>query len=716
MEKIVFDMNGLKLIFAQTEDNLLFSGIDTEDGPLLHENLLIPPFMLGVQGAYYGGNPWATLSNSQLAKGSKLKTAEETDDALKLVYVCAGAPLEVTVIFEKTKTASVARVRTTVRNTGAAPVILTALTSAFVQGIARDEFLWNMDQSRLNIHYCNNAWCGEGQWRKASPSELGIYYTGTHVNPANFHLEKTGSQSTSRNLPLVMAEDTKNRKIYFAQIETSSSWHIEAGYRNAAELEEGSFFLLLDAARERNSVFYVTLGSGESYSAEPAAIGCCAGGFEQAVKQLTLYRREKIVPAPAWQGESPVIFNDYMNALWGNPTLESLLPLIDAAARAGAQGFCIDAGWFDKKGEIWGPNLGDWHPSADRFGDKDLQFVLNYIKGRGMIPGLWLEMEVANLKSQVAQKDDSWFLCRNGLRVADCGRYFLDFKNPAVSEYMLAVVDRLMAMGIGFIKNDYNSCISSGDDKYGSPSYNMQAHLRGFYAFVDAVRAKYPHLIIENCGGGGQREDNGALSHFHLQSISDQEIYHLNPSIAMGSLAAVPPEQLGIWSYPYPLRFQYRNNPGHLTAPEYVASMADGEETIFNMIVGMAGNLYLSGYLSYADEKNMALIAEAVALYKTLRPFIRTSFPAYPCGLNPIDRDDSFAVLMLENERQSESFLYVWRRGSEDDTIEIPLADYTSVQRIYPAAEEYACELRMDQGSLKVRLPRKYTARLMKLT
>lgn len=94
-----------------------------------------------------------SLANSQLSKGSKLKETEETDDALKLVYTCTDAPLDVTVIIEKTKTASVARVKTSVTNTGDAPVTITALTSAFVQGIAhsrwRKKYFDTKDESFL---------------------------------------------------------------------------------------------------------------------------------------------------------------------------------------------------------------------------------------------------------------------------------------------------------------------------------------------------------------------------------------------------------------------------------------------------------------------------------------------------------------------------------------------------------------------------------------
>ena len=42
----------------------------------------------------------------------------------------------------------------------------------------------------------------------------------------------------------------------------------------------------------------------------------------------------------------PVIFNDYMNCLFGDPTTEKELPLIDAAAECGCEYYVIDAGWY----------------------------------------------------------------------------------------------------------------------------------------------------------------------------------------------------------------------------------------------------------------------------------------------------------------------------------------------------------------------------------
>ena len=47
-----------------------------------------------------------------------------------------------------------------------------------------------------------------------------------------------------------------------------------------------------------------------------------------------------------------------------------------------------------------------------------------------MIPGLWLEPEVAGAKSLLAQKPDHWFFVRHGKRVLKNSRFLLDFRNP----------------------------------------------------------------------------------------------------------------------------------------------------------------------------------------------------------------------------------------------------------------------------------------------
>lgn len=58
--------------------------------------------------------------------------------------------------------------------------------------------------------------------------------------------------------------------------------------------------------------------------------------------ELTKYRR--MIRRPNKDNENlPVIFNDYMNCLFGDPTTEKELPLIDAAAAMDCEYYVIDA-------------------------------------------------------------------------------------------------------------------------------------------------------------------------------------------------------------------------------------------------------------------------------------------------------------------------------------------------------------------------------------
>ena len=61
-----------------------------------------------------------------------------------------------------------------------------------------------------------------------------------------------------------------------------------------------------------------------------------------------------------------------------------------------------------------------------------LKFLLDQIRQAGMVPGLWLEPEVAGAKSLLAQKPDHWFFMRHGKRVLKNSRFLLDFRNPEV--------------------------------------------------------------------------------------------------------------------------------------------------------------------------------------------------------------------------------------------------------------------------------------------
>ena len=219
-----------------------------------------------------------------------------------------------------------------------------------------------------------------------------------------------------------------------------------------------------------------------------------------------------------------MVFNDYMNTLMGDPTTEKLLPLIDAAAEAGVDYFCIDAGWY-AEGHWW-DTVGAWQPAESRFPGGGLIAVIDHIRARGLQAGLWLEPEVIGIRSPLAASlPDAAFFSRGGVRIAEHGRHLLDLRHPAALAHLDEVVDRIVGdYGVRFIKMDYNTMTGPGTDSTGSsPGQGLLEHNRALLGWIDRVQARHPRLIIENCASGAMRMDYAMLSRLHLQSTSDQQ-------------------------------------------------------------------------------------------------------------------------------------------------------------------------------------------------
>ncbi|MFC3801236.1 alpha-galactosidase [Cohnella sp. GCM10012308] len=721
-QSLTIEHAGMAIGFTDTENGRMQATFNT-DSKLKSKVPAIPfpPFELAVAGVPYGHSPALVAGLTRLPLEMKLQSWTSDEEKLAMAYKHERLGLMVETELRFIPGTAVIRQSTVVTNEGELPVVLTHVSSMCVQGVATDGGLPWHDKNKLRVHYCRQTWNGEGQWRSGDLEELGLYPTSTHPSAAAVHFSSVGSWSTGKLLPMAVLEDLETGKSWYWQIETSADWHFEIGHRGSWSDDSGGIFIHADGADERYGGWSLELAPGEKYEAVPAAFGCCNGDFTEAVRHLTGYRRYLTRAMKGTVPTAPVVYNDYMNALWGDPSREKLVPLVEAAAAAGCEYFCIDAGWFGELGASWGSGLGDWRPSRNRFGEEGLEAFLAYISEQGMKPGLWLEMEVCGEDAALAAKPDDWFIRRYGIRAGGGPRWFLQFGNPDVRAYMHEVIDRLVRMGVRYIKNDYNLCIGTGDDTGGrAAAAGLQQAMRDFYAFIGQVKSRHPQLILENCASGGMRADYEALSHFHLQSSSDQEDYRKYPSIIGGSLAAVLPEQLGIWAYPYPLLHADLAFPGKLKEGQHLRAMEDGEQTIFNMVNGLCGSLYISGHFHLADETNLRLIADAVALYKKERAFIGESHPIWPLGFKRINETDSWNCLGLASPDGNRILLSVWRLGSGAEYRTIPLARWrgrkATVSLIYPQEDQdVEATYSANKGLLTVRFPKAYQARLFEV-
>lgn len=639
--------------------------------------------------------------------GCPCEMVRNDEKGITLKYMKCDGALEITVDLEFIENTNVIRQINTVKNISDKSVTLTHFSSAVVCGIGMGGTLDRWDKNKIKVHYCMNHWCGEAQWREADLESIGIYRQSMHNwDMSSYRLSSIGTWSTGKYYPLLMVEDLECGRIWYIEHEGALNWTLELASLNNC----GEGFLMLEAnSADEEYGFVHTLAPNESYTASPAVYGCTDGGFEEAVRELTKYKRATSLVK--WEkGYAPATFNDYMDCLWALPSRDRLIPLIDAAAEVGAEVFCMDDGWqLD--------SLGSWTIDHKKYGDGGLDGIVKYIQSKGMTAGIWLEIEACE-PDRVLYKD-SCLIHRNG-SIVNPSRAHINFESEEAREYLMGVIDRFYDMGIRYIKNDHNRSTMIGcDDGEVCNAVGLYRINNAFLSFIDEVRAKYPDLVIENCASGAMRSDNGTLRHFALQSVSDQEYYYMTSSITAGTLAFLPAEKAGVWSYPYPVSYADRENNDLIFGEDFRACRVDGEETVYNMVTALMGSLYLSGRIDRADELNASLIKEGVEKFKEIRVHNADSFPIYPCGRYNIG-DKGMSCLGLISEAGDKITLAVWRRECDEDTVDIDMSRYlnggSSVALTYPC-DPMGAEYSFDTQTLnlKVKLPRKNSARFFEI-
>ncbi|WTW22507.1 alpha-galactosidase [Streptomyces sp. NBC_00019] len=591
------------------------------------------------------------------------------------------------------------RARVRLANEGATALRLESVSTLTLGGIVDAD--GGLDD--LTLHWADNDWLAECRWRQDAFRKRVVPLSRSahgHEGRGCFERYSQGSWSTGRHLPVAGLTDSAGRA-WLWQIESSAGWRFETGER------EGAAYVALFGPDDAHHQWHHTLAPGEEFHTVPAVlVHTETGGLDAAFGELTDYRRSIRRDHPD-RLALPVIYNDYMNTLMGDPTTQRLLPLIEAAGAAGAEVFVIDAGWYDDDAQGWWDAVGAWEPAARRFPGGLLE-VLDAIRAHGMTPGLWLEPEVVGVRSPLAGTlPPEAFFRRGGLRVTEHGRHHLDLRHPAARAHLDEVVDRLVGeWGVGYLKLDYNINIGPGTENGSeSPGAGLLGHHRAHLDWMASLLDRHPDLVLENCGSGGLRMDYAQLAVAQLQSTSDQQDLLRYPPIAAAAATAVTPEQAAVWAYPQP----------HHTL----------DEIAFTLTGALLGRVHLSGFINLMSEEQAGLVRSAISVYKELRPELGGARPFWPLGL-PVWED---AWVSHGLRGQGATFLTVWRRepgnagtpdpsADTDRTLTIPHLRGTHVQPtvLHPTTADAAVKWDADAGLLTVSLPRENTAVLLRLS
>ena len=572
---------------------------------------------------------------------------------------------------------------------GDAAVELRAVSSVALGGISAPGSQWWHDHE---VGFAHNTWFREAVWQARTPAELGLDDAGMSAwripsSRASFALGQRGSWSTGGHLPMGILRSRDARRSLLWQIEHNGAWRWELGDQGDA------LYLVASGPTDQSAAWMRRLAPGERFRSVPATL-VLGGDDDELFGALTQARRRVRRPHP--DNETlPVIVNDYMNALMGDPTAENMPPFIAAAALAGAEIYCMDSGWYTD-GATWWNDLGSWEPSARRF-PEGLDAMTTLMREAGMVPGLWLEPEVVSVASPVADMlpADAFFQ-RDGQRVVESGRYQLDLRHPDALAHVDGAVEKLITdLGLGYLKFDYNMDVTQGTDvNADSPGDGQFGHQRALLEWVRSLMDRHPGLVIESCASGGQRMDAATLAVHPVQSTSDNQDPLFTAAIAAAAPTAVTPEQGAVWAYPDP---SWSN-----------------ERIAFSLANALLGRVHLAGRIDLISEPQMALVQEALAAYRTTRRRLPAAAPFWPLGL-PGWHDPVVALGMHDDQGE---LLTVWRR-SGPSTVRVPLPRYSGrpveVAVVFPTSLPAKVRWEAESGELVLELPDEPAARTLRL-
>jgi alpha-galactosidase len=321
--------------------------------------------------------------------------------------------------------------------------------------------------------------------------------------------------------------------------------------------------------------FWYDLEPGESFVAPGIALSLEDPGQRSALGAVG--RRHWYPQRP--EGRSlPVEWNHWFPYTDAEISAEIFLENVDVASDLGIEICTLDAGWFGyaDRCTYWKEWRGDWHLINTARFPGGLGQLAERCRERNIDFGIWCEIEGLGSQATLAGKRPDFEAMRRGESLG-----YVCFGNPAARAWAAQVIGTLIeTTGCRWIKLDFNVDPGYGCDRtdhgHGGGS-GLYAHVTGYYAFLDDVRAHHPGVVLENCAGGGLRIDLEMLRHLHVTYLSDFDWLDHSLQIFWGATSMLHPTaclkfSYSEWGKSHPREDvppSQRYNPRDLNVPPY---------------------------------------------------------------------------------------------------------------------------------------------------
>ena len=518
------------------------------------------------------------------------------------------------------------QVSTTFTNNSDREVTLELLTSFVLEEIEAD-----------TIHRILSFWSSEGRLKTDTVTQLNMEMS---WNRMAYRVEKfgnVGSMPVRKYFPFLALENSKTGEVTAVSLYSPASWQMEIICRHDETLTVNGGIADRDFGH-----FTATVRPGESIEA-PKAVIAVGKSLEDVCDMLVKSQKPDISCVDENMG---IAFNEYC-ATWGNPNENTIKQVCDKIAGKGIKYLVMDSGWYGADDGYWWDFLGDWSINRNRF-PNGLKPVADYIKSKGMIPGIWFEFESVAHRCELYNCGEH-LVKKDGVPLTVGGRRFLDMEDEWVWDYLNKnVTDLLRDAGYGYIKIDYNDTMGIGCDGPDGMGENLRKKVLATQRFFKSLKQSIPKLVIENCSSGGHRLEPSMMELSSMASFSDAHEIKAIPLIAANLLRVIRADQNQIWA---------------------VMRKDDSDERIYySLCATMLGRMGLSGDIYDISPHGWQLIEEGMAFYKKISAIIKygkVTCIKTDCESYNEPKGGQLVIKEFENNR-----LYIYHRFSDSTALD----------------------------------------------
>lgn len=169
----------------------------------------------------------------------------------------------------------------------------------------------------------------------------------------------------------------------------------------------------------------------------------------------------------------------------------------------------LDAGWYPSIHEgqdHWWATVGEWEPDPIRY-PNGLAPIGEECEKLGMDFLVWFESERVTPYAKVMTEHPEWIITNPNNSYV----HMLDLSQPACRDYLIQKIgDQIERSKIKVYRQDYNFeplpiwKAADTPDRVGAVE---NLYVQNYLAFWDALKARFPGLVIDSCASGGRRND-----------------------------------------------------------------------------------------------------------------------------------------------------------------------------------------------------------------